>query len=524
MRRLAALLVLGIGGLLLISGSPVRRAGAGYDSAGRRPCDRRNIGRERLVHHHVALTWSVADPESPQIERAAANPRRHRGHPRDDRHCTAKSDGGTTIVPKTVKIDKTPPTVDPDPEPDPMRSAGIASRSPSGLRQRRHLRHRRLHGRPALQRPRHRRHPHPGSCTTRPEINHRPVPLKYDATPPMVDPIPLGTDVNGWYNHPLFVDFAGGDTTSGVTGALPSRSTSARTTSLPSSTAPVRTRLATFAWLAVFKYDATEPQVEGASPDRGPDQNSWYNQPLTVRFHGSDATSQIAACTVARYAGPTTRAHRSRLVRRPRRQLERRERLGSGTTRASRAHQREGQGRQPARQPEVGRTPDTNVIEIVRTAGKRSERVRVYRGTGRTFVDEGLENGVRYRDSVTGYDEARNAATRTSLPRRRGRSRHHKRARAYPRRRDSSGKLPRSHVLQRPGLAARQDLQCLADRHVRRAQAHLDLRRSPPAPHPGALPLVRLGRVRAKSPKQVRAPPRLELVRGSLARFAQEPS
>ncbi len=51
-------------------------------------------------------------------------------------------------------------------------------------------------------------------------------------------------------------------------------------------------------------------------------------------------------------------------------------------------------------------------VEIVRTADTRSAGVRVYRGNRRTFTDKGLENGVRYRYSLTAYDKARNAATR----------------------------------------------------------------------------------------------------------------
>jgi hypothetical protein len=56
--------------------------------------------------------------------------------------------------------------------------------------------------------------------------------------------------------------------------------------------------------------------------------------------------------------------------------------------------------------------PDTSPVEIVRTADTRSAEVRLYRGNGRTFADKCLENGVRYRYSLTAYDKARNAATK----------------------------------------------------------------------------------------------------------------
>ena len=38
-------------------------------------------------------------------------------------------------------------------------------------------------------------------------------------------------------------------------------------------------------------------------PARPPDANGWYNNPLTVSFSGTDATSQIASCTQATYVG-----------------------------------------------------------------------------------------------------------------------------------------------------------------------------------------------------------------------------
>ena len=39
-------------------------------------------------------------------------------------------------------------------------------------------------------------------------------------------------------------------------------------------------------------------------PDRAPDANGWYNQPVAFAFTGADPTSGIAACSRASYAGP----------------------------------------------------------------------------------------------------------------------------------------------------------------------------------------------------------------------------
>lgn len=52
------------------------------------------------------------------------------------------------------------------------------------------------------------------------------------------------------------------------------------------------------------KKDATAPVVTGSSISRGPDSNGWYNHPVGISFSGTDATSQIAGCTSATFAGP----------------------------------------------------------------------------------------------------------------------------------------------------------------------------------------------------------------------------
>jgi hypothetical protein len=52
-----------------------------------------------------------------------------------------------------------------------------------------------------------------------------------------------------------------------------------------------------------IKRDATPPAVT-ATAARGPDQNGWYNRPVTVTFAGTDATSGIESCSSPTYGGP----------------------------------------------------------------------------------------------------------------------------------------------------------------------------------------------------------------------------
>ena len=52
------------------------------------------------------------------------------------------------------------------------------------------------------------------------------------------------------------------------------------------------------------RRDATPPSAQ-AIPNRGPDNNGWYNHGLTVDFSGSDALSGLAGCSRDRsYNGP----------------------------------------------------------------------------------------------------------------------------------------------------------------------------------------------------------------------------
>jgi hypothetical protein len=239
--------------------------------------------------------------------------------------------------------------------------------------------------------------------------------FKYDATGPAVIPSPSrGPDSNGWYNAGLSVSFAGSDGASGLAScASPQRYEG------PDSVFAVVTGTCTdkagnvgLGSLAL-KYDSTAPQVVGASPDRAPDGNGWYNHPLTVSFLGGDATSQIDMCTVARYAGPDNpSASVSGSCR---------DRAGNQSGASAFAF------RYDASAPSLisltvkagnrsalltwNASPDTSLVEIVRTR-TRGLGVTVYRGTGRSFRDTRLENGVRYRYMLRGYDEARNVATK----------------------------------------------------------------------------------------------------------------
>jgi hypothetical protein len=170
---------------------------------------------------------------------------------------------------------------------------------------------------------------------------------------------------------------------------------------------------------ATVKVDATAPTVTMV-PARPPDHAGWWNQPVTVSFIGSDATSGIAACDSVPYAGPDSEAAQI---------------TGGCRDVAGNAAVQSFPLRYDASPPALTAvrsaprdrgvtlswrpSADSVRTEIVRSAGasRRSSTV-VYSGTARSFTDRPLRNGVQYRYTITVYDQAGNTAssTRSATP------------------------------------------------------------------------------------------------------------
>ncbi|HEV3478929.1 MAG TPA: hypothetical protein VG144_05720 [Gaiellaceae bacterium] len=233
--------------------------------------------------------------------------------------------------------------------------------------------------------------------------------LAYDATGPRVAVAPgREPDANGWYNRPVTATFSGQDAVSGVASCTGPESYDG-----PDSALAViggfcldRAGNAGLASLAV-PFDATPPQVFGATPERGPDANGWYNRPLVVGFHGSDATSAIDHCTEARYAGPDATAASL--------QGSCRDRAGNASADGSFTLRYDATG--PVLTGVTAKAGNGSAelswsasADTVRVEVHRAGRL-VYRGAERRFKDTRLANGVRYAYTVTAYDEAENAAT-----------------------------------------------------------------------------------------------------------------
>ena len=133
-----------------------------------------------------------------------------------------------------------------------------------------------------------------------------PVTVKKDATPPNITGASptRGPDSNGWYNHPVGVNFTGSDATSGIA-ACSSPGYSGPDTGSASFSGTCSDKAGNVSAPATsgsIKYDATRPSVS-VSLSRGPDSNGWYNHPVDFSAQGSDNLSGIASCNSGTFGG-----------------------------------------------------------------------------------------------------------------------------------------------------------------------------------------------------------------------------
>ena len=108
------------------------------------------------------------------------------------------------------------------------------------------------------------------------------------------------TGDNGWYRSNVTVKI---DVTGATDTTCPAVKTFTATTS-PAWTCTATSGPLTQTLTLNFKIDADPPTISGATPDRAPDHNGWFNHPTTVTFAGTDANSGVASCTSASYSGP----------------------------------------------------------------------------------------------------------------------------------------------------------------------------------------------------------------------------
>ena len=304
MRRLPAPVLLAVTALLLTPGAASAPEVPGDPTPPVvTPVTVGTLGTNGWYVTNVTASWIVTDPESTILETEGCDTKTVNADTLGTTlSCRAVSDGGETKVTRTIKLDKTAPTLVPDPVPDPNANGWhrqpLTVRFPgadatSGINA--CTADQTYNGGDTTNTP------ITGSCTDNAgnSSGAKTYTLKYDATAPTLvpDPVP-DPNANGWHRAPLTVKFPGSDATSGINACTADQPySSGDTTGTPiTGTCTDNAGNTSGAKTYTLKYDATAPALV-PQPSRGSDVNGWYNHALTVGFPGTDATSGINACT-----------------------------------------------------------------------------------------------------------------------------------------------------------------------------------------------------------------------------------
>lgn len=237
-----------------------------------------------------------------------------------------------------------------------------------------------------------------------------------DPTPPVLTPVTIGTlGSNGWYRSNVTVNWTVVDPESVI---LSTSGCGATTLSVDTP----RTDLTCSAssdggdgsQTVRIKIDRTPPLVTAAA-ERLPTASGWYTSPLSVSFSGVDATSGVASCSSARYAGPD---HPAAVVG-----GTCSDQAGNGASTSLSLKYDATAPSLSAVTKKLGKrrvqlmwrpSADTRLVEVLRAPGRNGEGQTVlYLGTGTTFLDTGLVVGRAYQYRVTAIDEAANRSEHT---------------------------------------------------------------------------------------------------------------
>jgi hypothetical protein len=169
-----------------------------------------------------------------------------------------------------------------------------------------------------------------------------------------------------------------------------------------------------------WKVDADPPTGVAASLSRGPDFNGWYNHPLGITWHGTDATSHIASCSLVNYGGPDRVSARI---------------TGGCTDQAGNTALAPISINYDATAPVLSKVSvtskagsdllrwtssspsDTVVIQKWARGAKQpaANKGVVFRGTGSKLVDTKIRSNIEYRYAVQTFDQAGNASRQVSV-------------------------------------------------------------------------------------------------------------
>jgi hypothetical protein len=222
---------------------------------------------------------------------------------------------------------------------------------------------------------------------------------------------PAPTNCSGWYRGPVTVKWQLPFATDVLPGTcvLKTLHTDTAGTKLSCTAWELDPATGTSTVDVLIRIDATAPTVS-AVPDRPPDHAGWFNHPVGVRFHGSDATSGIASCDAGSYGGPDAVGA---VVTGSCRDVA--GNVGAGSLAlnydstppaAPQAAARPGNG---TVELDWSASPDAEAVEVTRLAHAAAPSV-VFDGHAHSFTDRRLRNQARYRYAITAVDRAGNRA------------------------------------------------------------------------------------------------------------------
>jgi hypothetical protein len=140
-----------------------------------------------------------------------------------------------------------------------------------------------------------------------PETPANTLDINLDKTPPSIEAVASPPpNAFGWNNSDVTVSYTASDALSGVAELLPGGSVPVTTEGAAQEIIGTASDRADnhSAAAALVSLDKTAPELTGA-PDRAPDSNGWYNQPLTVTWSCTDALSGVQSfITLSNYSGP----------------------------------------------------------------------------------------------------------------------------------------------------------------------------------------------------------------------------
>jgi hypothetical protein len=129
--------------------------------------------------------------------------------------------------------------------------------------------------------------------------------VRYDTHAPATTAVPArAPSAAGWFRAPVTISGSGADALSGVDSCSSTAYGGPDTTGASPSVTCTDAAGNSSSDAYIVKYDATPPALSGPTAERVPDHDGWYQHPVRIDWHGTDAMSGVASCSSLTYAGP----------------------------------------------------------------------------------------------------------------------------------------------------------------------------------------------------------------------------